>query len=559
MDSPTIDAALRALKDYRDAWARLPVARKVEYVQGVIDGYLRVAARQVEAANRAKGIPPDTPMTGEEWAHPYLIVRTLRLLRDTLRQIAKFGKPVFPERWVRTRPNGQVVARVFPLNLPDRILYQGFRGEIWMQPDVTREALGNHMAGFYRQAETVGKLALVLGAGNVAAIGPTDLAHKLFVEGQVCLFKHNPVNEYLAPFLEEAFGELIRDGFVRTCTGGAEVGEYLCHHPDVDEIHLTGSDRTYEAIVFGPGLEGAERKRTNQPRFSKRVTCELGNVTPLIVVPGPWSDSDIAFHAENIATQMVNNCGFNCLSARVLVVPEGWPQSETLMEALRDTLASAPQRTAYYPGAEKRYDEVLAANPGAQPIGPRADGVVPYTLIPRIDPADRSNPCFATECFVPALAETRLPGADTAEFLRNAVRFCNETLWGTLCANIIVHPRTERALGERLENALAELRYGTVAVNQWAALGYVWGSTSWGAYPGHVPSDIQSGVGSVHNTFMFDKPEKSVVYGPFRTWPKPPWFITNRQTHHIFSKMVDLESNPGLLKALRVGLIAMRG
>jgi acyl-CoA reductase-like NAD-dependent aldehyde dehydrogenase len=559
MDTAAIDAAFHELKEHKDSWARLPVARKVEHVDAVIDSYLRVAARQVEAANRAKGIPPDTPMAGEEWAHPYLTVRTLRLLRDTLGRIAQYGHPAFPKSRFRARPNGQVIARVFPLSLPDRILYTGYRGEIWMQPEVTLENVGDHMAGFYRQVETIGKVALVLGAGNVAAIGPTDLAQKLFVEGQVCMFKHNPVNEYLAPFLEEAFGDLIRDGFVRTCAGGTDVGEYLCRHPDVDDIHLTGSDRTYEAIVFGSGPEGAERKRNNQPRLAKRVTCELGNVTPVIVVPGPWSDSDIAFHAENIATQMVNNCGFNCLSSRVLVMPESWPQSEALLQALRATLASAPQRRAYYPGAEKRYDEVLGANPSAQSIGPRGDGIIPYTLILRMDHTDRGNPYFATECFVPVLGQTFLPGADAGEFLRDAVRFCNETLWGTLSANILVHPKTARALGRQLDDAIAELRYGTVAVNQWAAMGYVWGSTSWGGFPGSGASDIQSGVGAVHNTFMFDLPEKSVVYGPFRVWPKPAWFISNRQMGAIFSRATELEAAPTVSKALRVALAALGG
>ncbi len=538
---------------------RLPVKHKVEYIQGLINGYVRVAARQAEASIHAKGIAPGTPMAAEEWVHPYITVRMLRLLRDTLRQVAASGRPPLPQSRVRARGNGQVVVQVFPLSMTDRMLYLGFRGEVWMQPEVTRESASDHMAGFYRQVETVGKVALVLGAGNVASVAPADLVQKLFVEGQVCMFKHNPVNEYLAPLLEEAFADLIRDGFVRTTTGDPEVGEYLCQHPDIDEIHVTGSDRTYEAIVFGTRTEGAERKRTNQPRVTKRVTCELGNATPVIVVPGPWSDSDVAFHAENIATQMLNNCGFNCLSARVLVLPEGWPQAEALMNALRNVLAASPQRQAYYPGAEQRYDEVLAANPSAQPIGPRGEGVLPYTLIPRLDPADRSNPCFATECFMPILAQTFLPGADAAEFLRNAVGFANDTLWGTLSANILVHPKTAKLLGSQLEDAVAELRYGTVAINQWSALGYVWGATSWGAYPGHLPTDIQSGIGTVHNTFMFDKPEKSVVYGPFRVWPKPAWFITNRQANNIFPRMVELEARPRISQALRIGIIAMGG
>ena len=558
MDVQALRESLAVLKQQKDAWAQLSVARKVDYLQSVMDGYGRVAAPQVEASNRAKGIPENSLTAGEEWAHLYLVVRTLRLLRDTLRQIAESGEPRFPKGWLRRRQNGQVIARVFPLDLPDRILYPGFRGEIWMQPSVTLENIGEHTAGYYRRAAP-GRVALVLGAGNVAAIAPTDLAQKLFAEGCVCLFKHNPVNEYQAPYLEEAFGRLIREGFVRTCTGGADVGEYLCVRPEVDEIHLTGSNRTFEAVVFGSGADAAERKRQGQPRFAKHVTAELGNVTPVIVVPGPWSHSDIEYHAENIATQVVNNCGFNCLSARVLVTHEGWSQAPALMDAICAKLTGLPARPAYYPGAECRYSEILASHPTAQPLGSRADGVIPYTMISGINPAHRDDPCFSTECFMPALAQTALPGADAAEFLRNAVTFCNGTLWGTLCANIIVHPHTEEQLGGQFEDAIAELCYGTVAINQWAAIGYAWGSTSWGAFPGSEYGNVQSGVGIVHNTFLFDKPEKSVVYGPFRMWPKPPWFATHRGMKRVFASATALEARPSILKALSIGLAALRG
>ena len=559
MDTRLLDQSVDLLKTRRNAWAQLPVARTLEYVQSVLEGYARVAPRQVEACNRAKGIAADSPMAGEEWVHPYLVVRTLRLLRDSLRQIAEHGRPAFPRGRTRTRKNGQLVAQVFPLSLPDRILYPGFRGEIWMQPGVTQANLEENMAALYWRSDAEGAVALVLGAGNVAAIGPTDLAHKLFVEGRVCLFKHNPVNEYLAPFLEEAFGELIRDGYVRTCAGGVEVGEYLCQHTGVDEIHLTGSDRTYESIVFGAAPEAVERIRKNQPLITKRVTAELGNVTPVIVVPGPWSESDILFHAENIATQVANNSGFNCLSSRVLVTHRDWPGSEKLMAAIRVQLEALPERAAYYPGAEKRYEHILTAHPTAQPVGPRREGVIPYTLIPGIHPEEKDDPCFSTECFMPVLAQTALAGADAVEFLKNAVDFCNETLWGTLCANLIIHPRTARDLGAKLEDAIAELRYGSVAVNQWVAMGYVWGSTSWGAFPGSTPADIQSGVGAVHNAFMFDRQEKSVVYGPFRMWPKPPWFATHRGMGRVFARATRLEARPGLARALSVALASVRG
>lgn len=61
-------------------------------------------------------------------------------------------------------------------------------------------------------------------------------------------------------------------------------------------------------------------QRTGQPKCTKEVTAELGNVTPYIIVPGPWSDTDIAYHAANVAAGLANNNGHNCLAAEVRLV-----------------------------------------------------------------------------------------------------------------------------------------------------------------------------------------------------------------------------------------------
>ena len=167
--------------------------------------------------------------------------------------------------------------------------------------------------------------------------------------------------------------------------------------------------------------------------------------------------------------------------------------------------------------------------------------------------------CFTAESWCGVTAQTALPGNDAAEFLRNAVRFCNETLWGTLNAGLLVHPKTAESLGGALEQAIADLRYGSVTVNCWAALSYGLGYTTWGAYPGHTLEDIQSGIGVVHNTNLFDRPEKSVVYGPFRMMPKPPWFITNKQTHNIARQLVKLETEPSFANIPKLLFYAVRG
>jgi hypothetical protein len=548
MNTPALDESIATLKAHKDEWAKLSIPKKQKYLRGIVERQASVADRQVAAAVEAKGIPKG-----------YCTMRYANLLLKTLDQIALHGRPVPGSRTIRARSGGQVVVKVFPSSISDRILYQGFRGEVWMQKDVTIDNLETHMAGFYRQHNPAGKLVLVLGAGNVASIGLLDILTKLYVEGRVCLLKFNPVNEYLGPFVENVLADLIRDGFVRVVYGGVDVGEFLCQHPDTEEIHMTGSHLTHDAIVYGAGEEGRTRKQNHQPRLNKRLTSELGNVSPIIVVPGQWSDADLEFQCANIATQMTNNGGFNCCAAKVLVLPRTWPLAGALMDKLRALLAATPQRKAYYPGAKERYDRFIAANKAAEPIGAPSPGALPWTIIPNIDPSDRTNICFTTESFCGIMAQTSLDGADAGTFLRNAIAFCNNTLWGTLSACILIHPKTQRSLGASFENALADLRYGSIGVNHWSVISFVWGQTTWGAFPGHTLDDIQSGIGVVHNAWLFDKPERSVVYGPFRVWPKPAWFVNNRQAHKIFPQLIRMEAKPGITTILEIMRSAITG
>lgn len=542
-----LDASLSALRDRCDEWVRLPVERKVKYVEGLIHRSAKVAADQVAAALSAKGIPEDSWLSAEEWlAGPVCQIRNLRLLHESLESIAQEGAVHIEERFVRARPDGQVVVQVFPFTFLDALLHTDFTAEVWLDPSIRKETWRDHVASLYRGEAPPGKVALVLGAGNVSSIGTLDAVHKLFSEGQVVLLKFNPVNEYLGPFVEEVFEELIRDGYFQVAYGGAAVGEYLCQHAQVDEIHITGSAATHDVIVYGPGEEGAERKARNDPRLKKRISSELGNVSPVILVPGDWSAKQLRFHAENVATQMMQNCGFNCNAAKVVVLHDAWPQREAFMRELRAVLRDLPSRPAYYPGAEDRFARFVEAHPTAEVLGQKRDGEVPPTLLPDLDPDQPDTLAFTTESWCPVAGQTALPGRDAGEFLRNAVRFCNETLHGTLSGEVIIHPKVQKALGAAFEDALADLRYGAIGVNHWPALAFILGTTTWGAYPGHTLDDIQSGIGAVHNTLLFDRPQKSVIYGPFQPWYKPPWFLTHRRSHRVAARLVGMEEYPSL-------------
>jgi aldehyde dehydrogenase (NAD(P)+) len=342
----------------------------------------------------------------------------------------------------------------------------------------------------------------------------------------------------------------------------------LCAHPMVDEIHITGSDRTHDAIVFGDRSDSAERKRRNDPVLQKRITSELGNVSPTIVAPGPWSDADIRFQAEQIVTQKMHNGGFNCAASQVVVLPRDWDQTPKLIEEIEAVMRSVRDRPAYYPGAPDRV-ETMTQSGRVSRHGKTSDGHT-HRAIVHVD-AHTEHPAFDVEAFSSILTITTLPG-DIATFLRDAVAFANDRLWGTLGANLVVHPATMQTNAVEVDAAIAGLRYGCVAVNTWTGVGFLLTETTWGAFPGHTLDDVRSGIGVVHNSFLFDEAEKSVVYGPFAPFPrslrggygstllpKPPWFVTNKMADRIGEALVEFEMHQTPMNAAKVATLAMMG
>ena len=551
--TPTeIETSLTELHEGAKRWVALRTSAKAELLVNVRACVYREAARWARAAADAKGVA-GTPLAGEEWVSgPWALLYALNRYIRTLHDLAREGTPHIDASRVYERPDGQVTVDVFPNAFYDRLLLSGVRAQVWMQPGVTRENLAATMAVWYKQSSPQPRVALVLGAGNIASIPPLDVLYKLIADGAVCILKMNPVNEYLGPIFEDALKPLVDGGFLRFAYGGAEVGKALCNHPLVDEIHITGSDRTFNAIVAG-GL-------------NKPITAELGNVSPTIVVPGPWSDADFRFQAEQIVTQKLHNDGFNCIAAQVVVLPRDWDGTPKLLAQIETVMREALDRPAYYPGANDRCER-LATGHEAQRYGKTGAGYTPRTVV-RVD-AQSEDPNFEIEAFSSLLAVTTLPG-NTATFMRDAVAFANDRLWGTLGANVVVHPVTMTEYAADLDTTIASLRYGCVAVNAWTGVGFLLTETTWGAYPGHTIEDVRSGIGVVHNSYLFDRAQKSVVWAPFAPFPrslagygatllpKPPWFVTNRLADKIGEALIDFEMRQSPMSAMKVAMLAMR-
>lgn len=560
-----LDQAIAGVGENKDRWVSVTVRERIALLNALIESTLPQVDRWVAAALKAKGIQPGTPREGEEWlAGPMVFIRNLRLLARSLEDVAKVGHPRLPGA-VETRANGQVVAQVFPTDGFDKALFAGFTGEVWMDPSVTEEGLSKSQAVIYQDKangkKLPGKVALVLGAGNVASIGPMDALYKFFVEDQVVVLKMNPVNEYLGPIFADALKPLIDQGFLRIVYGGSQEGAYLCGHEGVDEIHITGSDKTHDAIVFGGGEEGRVNKKADAPINKKRVTSELGNVSPVIVVPGPWTRKDLAFQGVNLASMLTNNAGFNCNATRVIITHSDWTQRDSLLSEIRNTLKSLRPRAAYYPGAEARQEAFVTAHPEAEELGNPGPGELPWTLIAGLDSKKPEDICFTTEAFCSVFGEVPLDADDVVAFIERAVKFANDDVWGTLNATILVHPDSlkDPKIAEAVDQAVEDLRFGSVGVNHWPALAYGFVSTTWGAFPGHTRQDIQSGVGVVHNTYLFDRPQKTVIRGPFSVKPKPPWFCTHKTVHELAPKITRFEAKPAASKLPSIVWSAVRG
>ena len=556
-----LDEAVGRLREAAPAFVRLPLTDRIALARSMQAGYLRIAEQSVRAGCAAKGIPLGTPAEGEEWATgPWCVVRHLRLVAESLTSLQRLGNT--PIGQIRRTADGRLAVRVFPANTIDGVLFAGITVEVRMQAGIDETELHGSRAAFYRGRSHDGRTVLVLGAGNLAAIPAMDVITKMFNEGKTCLLKMNPVNAYLGPFLEDAFGDAIRRNLLAVVYGGADEGAYLAQHTGIDEIHLTGSDRTYDHIVWGPpGPERDARKARNTPLLSKPVTAELGSVSPILVVPGPYKEKELAFQAESIAGAVANNASFNCNAPKMLVTPQGWAGRDRLLTAIERALAAAPVRRAYYPGAEERWQQLTRGRTSLRAVGTARAGELPVDADPgsrRDGPAragvhdravlldsvgDRGRQRGSGRvpragrglCQQPALGHAGR-GSRRASCVPQGptrcrggrARDCAAPLW---CGD-----------GEQLERLHLRVRYAAV-----------------GRVPGSRPSDIQSGTGWVHNTPMLEGIEKAVLRHPLTIVPKPVTFPRHRTADIVLRRLTQLDERASWTRVPGVVVAAMRG
>lgn len=555
-----IDQAIADLAEGEKAWAAAALPRRRELLEQVHAATAAHAQEWVTAALGYKRLDAASQLAGEEWlSGPYALLTATAALAETIRALEKGKSPVEGFRIGRA-PGDRVTVRVLPHDAYDKLLLSGFTADVWLKPGVTADsALATAGLGLRDPARTNG-IGVVLGAGNITSIPLLDVLYELYANNRVVALKLNPITDPMLDTFTHVLGPLIGIGAVRILTGGAEVGGALVNHREVGHLHLTGSAATHDAIMFGTGPEAAARKQAGTQLLDKPVTSELGGVSPVIVIPGQWTASDLRFQAEHVATQRLQNGGYNCVATQVVIVSSDWPQKQEFLDALRAVLAAAPARAAYYPGSDSRVSQACSTYPEAEKIGSRV------LITDLADP----GPALTTEYFAPVLGVLELPG-DAEAFLDNAIRTANDDFTGTLGINIIADPRTIAALGPALDHAIAALRYGTVAVNAWTAVGFLTPRATWGAFPGNTVAEVGSGIGIVHNALLLHNAERTVVHGPFRPAPRsvlrgelamsprPPWFVTNKTAASTGRLMTGFAARPRWTALPGIFASALRG
>jgi len=530
-----LDKALEELAAHKQEWVDLPIGERISLARGLRRDYLRVQERWSDLSVAAHGVEKRMLANDREWLDIALNNRLHYNLEMALRDIMKRGRPRVAGGYT-ARPDGQVVAHVYPPMRVDAYMFQGTTMEVWLEPDVDLDEARERQAERYRGAGGEGGTALVLGAGNASTLPPSDTIHKMFHDLRVAVLKMNPVNSYLGPLLEEAYRGLIEGGYLRIVYGGADEGRYLAEHPLVDEVHMTGSDRTFEAVVFGPGREGAERKARGEPLLDKPVDGELGCITPWVIVPGDWSLEEVSEQAAKMAFWMMRNEGYLCFAPRVLVLWDRWPLRDAFIKGLVDALSKVEPIRAYYPGSAEKQGEFVAAHPEAIQIGGEKEGHVPWTVIPDVSPDARDDICFTRESFSGMVAESAIGGEDVPGFLDRSVAWLNDRVWGTLSATLVVREEDQEGAGTRtaVERAVEGLRYGTVAINVSGVFGIATQIAPWGGFPGSPITDIQSGNAKVANLLMLHRPQKTVIRAPFHMSPNP--FGGAAEDLHVFGR-----------------------
>lgn len=281
--------------------------------------------------------------------------------------------------------------------------------------------------------------------------------------------------------------------------------------------------------------EQERNKKSNTPKLTNaEMTSELGCITPWIITPGTYTPQELKHHAEMVVMGVHSGASANCCAAKMLVMDQDWDQREEFVTLLKTAWGQLELPVAYYPGSKERWMAYQEAYPAAslwegresgdRQLSPSlmnaARGETKATVLPLLcvdvkanisteegRTAAQNEYACQKEPFCPVLTFATLPSQD---FLMSASTFCNDYVYGSLSCSLSFPSSKDQ--DPAVEAAIADLKYGSVAVNLWSGFTYSFG---WGGHPEQESLDnVQSGTGRINNYLFIPNVQKSVVRAP---------------------------------------------
>ena len=569
-DTPVaeLDRAVAAVREKAREFARMPAKQKQTLLGSVVPRIGRVARAWVDAACRAKGISATAPVSGEEWlGGPMTTARNARLLVESLAQIAEKGRPQLG-RGVRTRPDGRVEVSVFPTSGFDGVLQRGFTGDVLMEPGVDAAAAARAPGELLPEERSGGQgLRRARRRQRVAHSRPWTPSTRCSSRARVRAQDEPGQRVGRARSSSRRSRRSYRRGFLRVVYGGGEVGAYLVEHTGVDDMHITGSDRTHDLIVWGPPGPERERRKARE----RSAAQEADHVRARQRQPGrhrarcTTRDDELWFQARNVATMVAQQRLVQLQRRqdadhrRGLAAARARSSPGRRRRSARRRRARPTTRARAIATSSSPADATASRSFGAEPAGRARRG----RSIRDVDAAAPTNRSSGPSPSAASSRETSVGSADPVEFLAEATRVLQRAAVGHAqrlhrhrSARARATPRSRRALDRAI--ARSALRHASPSTTGRRSC-YGSASPPWGGHPSATLADIQSGLGWVHNTFMLEGIDKAVLRGPLVVSPKPAWFYDNAVCHLLGERMSEFEAAPTMWKIPGIAMTALRG
>jgi hypothetical protein len=271
--------------------------RTAQTVAAVADAWVEVALGIKQST--ASHVRAEETATG-----PLVTLRLLLVTARALGDIGRTGLPQVPRPPRLVHPGdgtaSRIVVDVLPGSAPrgglyDSTIFGGHQATVRCVNPGSLEAFERSWRAEVEERPRAGGVALVLGAGNVTGLAPADCVNQIFEHGRAVFLKLHPLHAPLRGVFERAFQPLVEAGLLAIVAGGVEVAKAALAAPGLEHVHLTGGQAAFDALVWG----GAGPHGT--PILAQSITCELGNVTPWVIVPGRYTPRELAMQADMVA------------------------------------------------------------------------------------------------------------------------------------------------------------------------------------------------------------------------------------------------------------------